>query len=282
MAPLKMSISFSKASRTSVGASCTAATNCSNWVSVRSSRTRASKTWVASSAVTVARTSALSATAVACSEVMVGRMTGRVVVVVGGTVVVVVLVVVVVVLLTTGIVVVEVVDVELVVVGWTVVVVAGTVVLVVVEEVVVVDVVDVVDVVVVVGGTVVVVVGGSVEVVVVDVEVVVGGSVLVVVLVVVVVVDVVDVVDVLVVDVDEVVVVGSSVVDVVLAGSPLKLSSYCSFHPLPPRQTSGCQQHVPARRRYRPGCTSMEMYDCKPKWSSTLTSKVPCSSYSHS
>ena len=88
-----MSISSSKASRTSVGASCTAATSCSNWVSVRSSRTNASKTWVASSAVTVARTSALSATAVASAAVMVGRITGRVVVVVGATVVEVVVVV---------------------------------------------------------------------------------------------------------------------------------------------------------------------------------------------
>jgi hypothetical protein len=124
--------------------------------------------------------------------------------------------------------------------------------------------------VVVVGGSVVVVVGARVVVVVVLV---------VVVVVVVLVVLVVEVVDVVVVD--EVVVVGSSVV-VVFAGSPLKDSSYRSFQPLPPRQISGCQQQVPARRRYRPGCTSLEMYDCKPKWSSTLTSKTPCSSYSHS
>jgi hypothetical protein len=145
------------------------------------------------------------------------------------------------------------------------------------------DVVVVVDVVVV--GVTVVVVVDDVVVVVGATVVVVGGSVVVVVVVlvvdvVVVLVDVVEVVDVVVVD--EVVVVGSSVVDVVLAGSPLKDSSYCSFQLLPPRHTSGCQQQVPARKRYRPGCTSMEMYDCKPKWSSTLTIKVPCSSYSHS
>jgi hypothetical protein len=143
--------------------------------------------------------------------------------------------------------------VDVVVVGNSVVVVGVTVV-------VVVD-----DVVVVVGATVVVV-GGSVVVVVVVVEVVV----------VVLVVDVVVVVLVVVV-VDEVVVVGSSVV-VVFAGSPLKLNSYRSFQLLLPRQISGCQQQVPARRRYRPGCTCTEMYDCKPKWSSTLTIKVPCSS----
>jgi hypothetical protein len=146
--------------------------------------------------------------------------------------------------------------VDVVVVGNSVVVVGSTVV-------VVVD-----DVVVVVGATVVVV-GGSVVVVV-------GATVVVVVLVVDVVVVVLDVVV-----VDEVVVVGSSVV-VVFAGSPLKLNSYRSFQLLPPRQTLGSQQHVPARRRYRPGCTSTEIYDCKPKWSSTLTIKVPCSSYNHS
>jgi hypothetical protein len=146
----------------------------------------------------------------------------------------------------------------------------------------VVDVVVVAGIVVVVVDDVVVVVGATV--------VVVGGSVVVVVGArVVVVVDVVDVVDVVevvvvvvVVLVVEVVDVDVVDVDVVLAGSPLKLSSYCSFQPLPPRQISGCQQHVPARKRYRPGCTSMEMYDCKPKWSSTLTIKVPCSSYNHS
>ena len=140
------------------------------------------------------------------------------------------------------------------------------------------------DVVVVVGATVVVV-GGSVVVVVgarvVDVVLVVDVVVDVVVVDVVVVVLVVDVVEVDVVVVDEVVVVGSSVV-VVFAGSPLKLSSYRSFQPFPPRQISGCQQQVPARRRYRPACTATEMYDCKPKWSSLLTIKVPCSSYSHS
>ena len=125
--------------------------------------------------------------------------------------------------------------VDVVVVGNSVVVVGVTVVVVVDDVVVGARVVDVVLVVVVV-----------VDVVVVDV-----------VVVVVEVVDVVDVVDVLVVDVDE--------VDVVFAGSPLKDSSYCSFQPLPPRHTSGCQQQVPARKRYRPGCTSMEMYDCKPK-----------------
>jgi hypothetical protein len=151
--------------------------------------------------------------------------------------------------------------VDVVVVGNSVVVVGSTVV-------VVVD-----DVVVVVGATVVVV-GGSVVVVV-------GARVVVVVVVLVVdVVVVVLVVDVVVVD--EVVVVDPSVVEVVLAGSPLKLNSYCSFQPVLLRQISGCQQQVPARKRYRPGCTSIDMYDCKPKWSSTLTSKVSCSSYSHS
>ena len=90
MAPLKMSISSSKDSLTSVGASWTASTSCSNWVSVRSSKTMASKTSVASSAVIVARASGFVATAVASSAVMVGRMTGIVVVVVGSTVVVVV------------------------------------------------------------------------------------------------------------------------------------------------------------------------------------------------
>jgi hypothetical protein len=143
--------------------------------------------------------------------------------------------------------------VDVVVIGNSVVVVGVTVV-------VVVD-----DVVVVVGATVVVV-GGSVVVVV-------GARVVDVVLVVVVVVVVVVVLVVVVVD---------EVVVVVFAGSPLKLNSYCSFQPLLPRHTSGCQQQVPARRRYRPGCTSKERYDCKPKWSSLLTSKVPCSSYSHS
>jgi len=127
-------------------------------------------------------------------------------------------------------------------------------------------------------GTVdVVVVGNSV--------VVVGTTVVVVVDVVLVVVVVVVVLVVLVVDVvvvDDVVVVGSSVVDVVFAGCPLKLNSYRSFQPPPPRQISGCQQQVPARKRYLPGCTSTDMYDCKPKWSSTLTINVPCSSYSHS
>jgi hypothetical protein len=139
--------------------------------------------------------------------------------------------------------------VDVVVVGNSVVVVGSTVV-------VVVD-----DVVVVVGGTVVVV-GGNVVVVV-------GARVVDVVLVVVV------VVVVLVVDV--VVVVVASVV-VVFAGSPLKLNSYFSFQPGLLRHTSGCQQQVPARKRYRPGCTSKDMYDCKPRWSSTLTSKLPCSS----
>ena len=90
VAPLKISISFSKAARTSVGASCTAAMSCSNWVSVRVSSSRAWNTWVASSAVIVARTSGLVATAVASAAVMVGRITGRVVVVVGSIVVVVV------------------------------------------------------------------------------------------------------------------------------------------------------------------------------------------------
>ena len=114
---------------------------------------------------------------------------------------------------------------------------------------------------VVVGGSVVVVVGARV----VDVVLVVDVVVDVVVVDVVVVVLVVDVVEVDVVDVvDEVVVVGSTVVDVVFAGSPLKDSSYRSFQPLPPRQISGCQQQVPARKRYRPDCTATEMYDCKP------------------
>ena len=147
----------------------------------------------------------------------------------------------------------------MVVVGDSVVVVGVTVV-VVVDDVVVVG-----ATVVVVGGSVVVVVGARVVVVVVDI---------------VVVVLVVEVVEVVVVD--EVVVVGSTVVDVVFAGSPLKDSSYRSFQLGLPRQTSGCQQHVPARRRYRPGCTATEMYDCNPKWSSTLMINVPCSSYNHS
>jgi len=77
---------------------------------------------------------------------------------------------------------------------------------------------------------VVVVVGGSVEVVVVVVEVVV-----VVLVVLVVVLVVVVVVDVLVVD-----------VDVVLAGWPLKLSSYCRFHPPSVRQALGSPQQIPA------------------------------------
>jgi hypothetical protein len=109
--------------------------------------------------------------------------------------------------------------------------------------------------------------------------VVVGNSVVVVGTTVVVVVDVVLVVLVVVVVlVVDVVVVDDVVVDVVFAGCPLKLNSYCSFQPLPPRQTSGCQQQVPARKRYFPGCTSTDMYDCKPIASSTLTIKVPCSS----
>ena len=198
----------------------------------------------------VAKTSGFVATAVASAAVIVGSITGSVVlVVVAGRTVVLVLVVDV---TCTGSCtsVVEVVDVDVVVE------------------------------LVVVGGTVVVVVGGGVEVVVVDVEVVVGGSVVVVVVDVVVV--VVDVVEVVVVVGSSVVVVDSAVVDVVLAGSPLKLNSYRSFQPGLPRQTLGSQQHVPARRRYRPGCTATEMYDCKPKWSSTLTIKVPCSSYNHS
>lgn len=163
--------------------------------------------------------------------------------------------------------------VDVVVVGNSVVVVGVTVVVVVDDVVVVVG-----ATVVVVGGSVVVVVGARV----VDVVLVVDVVVDVVVVDVVVVVLVVDVVEVDVVVVDEVVVVGSTVVDVVFAGSPLKDSSYRSFQPLPPRQISGCQQQVPARRRYRPACTATEMYDCKPKWSSLLTIKVPCSSYSHS
>ena len=163
--------------------------------------------------------------------------------------------------------------VDAVVVVVDVVVVAGTVV-------VVVDDVVVVVVVVVVGGSVVVVVGARVVDVVLVVDVVVDVVDVDVVVVVVDVVLVVEVVDVVVVD--EVVVVGSTVVDVVFAGSPLKDNSYRSFQLLPPRQTLGSQQHVPARRRYRPGCTATEMYDCKPKASSTLTIKVPCSSYSHS
>lgn len=89
VAPLKMSISFSKLARTAGGADWTAVTNCSNWVSVRSSRTMALKTSVASSAVMVASASGLVATAVASAAVIVGRMTGIVVVVVGSTVVVV-------------------------------------------------------------------------------------------------------------------------------------------------------------------------------------------------
>lgn len=131
--------------------------------------------------------------------------------------------------------------VDVVVVGNSVVVVGSTVVV-------------VVDDVVVVGGGTVVVVGGNVVVVV-------GARV----------VDVVLVVDVV------VVVVAASVV-VVFAGSPLKLNSYFSFQPGLLRHTSGSQQQVPARKRYRPGCTSKDMYDCKPRWSSTLTSKTPCSS----
>ena len=127
-------------------------------------------------------------------------------------------------------------------------------------------------------GNSVVVVGVTVVVVVDDVVVVVGATVVVVggsvVVVVVVLVVLVVVVVASVVVVDE--------VDVVFAGSPLKDNSYRSFHSGLLRQISGCQQQVPARRRYRPGCTSTEMYDCKPKWSSTLTIKVPCSSYSHS
>ena len=146
------------------------------------------------------------------------------------------------------------------------------------------SVVVVVDDVVVVGGTVVVVevvvVGARVVDVVLVVDVVVDVVDVDVVVVVVDVVLVVEVVDVVVVD--EVVVVGSTVVNVVFAGSPLKDSSYRSFQLFPPRQISGCQQHVPARRRYRPGCTSTEMYDCKPKWSSTLTIRTSCSSYNHS
>ena len=165
--------------------------------------------------------------------------------------------------------------VDVVVVAGTVVVVVDDVVVVVGATVVEVEVVDVV-----VGGTVVVVVGARVVDVVLVVDVVVDVVDVDVVVVVVDVVLVVEVVDVVVVD--EVVVVGSTVVDVVFAGSPLKDSSYRSFQPLPPRQISGCQQHVPARRRYRPGCTATEMYDCNPKWSSTLTINVPCSSYSHS
>jgi len=152
--------------------------------------------------------------------------------------------------------------VDAVVVVVDVVVVAGSVVVVVDDVVVVVG-----ATVVVVGGNVVVVVGARVVVVVEVVDVVV----VVVLVVVVEVVDVVDVVDVEVVD-----------VDVVLAGSPLKDSSYCSFQPGLPRHTSGCQQHVPARKRYRPGCTSTEMYDCKPKESSLLMINVPSELYSHS
>lgn len=105
--PLKMSTVLSKASRTPNGASCTEATSCSNWSSVSSSITRASKTWVASSSVMVANTSGLRATSCACSGVIIGGnvevVTGRVdvdvdsgmdgSVVVGGSVLVVVVVV---------------------------------------------------------------------------------------------------------------------------------------------------------------------------------------------
>ena len=64
-----MSTVLSKASRTSVGAALTEAISSSNWVSVRSSMTRASKTWVACSGVIVANTSGLRAVAIACSGV---------------------------------------------------------------------------------------------------------------------------------------------------------------------------------------------------------------------
>jgi hypothetical protein len=117
---------------------------------------------------------------------------------------------------------------------------------------------------------------GTVDVVVVGNSVVVVGTTVVVVVDVVLVVVVVLVVEVVEVVVVLVVVVASVVV--VFAGSPLKLNSYRSFQPLPPRQTSGCQQQVPARKRYFPGCTSTDMYDCKPKESSLLTSKTSCSS----
>lgn len=92
-----------------------------------------------------------------------------------------------------------------------------------------------VDVVVVVGASVVV--GTSVVVVVEDVELVVcGGS---------------------------VVVVGGSVVvgdtETVVGEAPCPYpSSYCTFQVTPSRQTSGCQQQVPARRRYLPGSNCVD------------------------
>ena len=108
-APPKTLIDSSKDSRTASGASCTADTNCTRSVSDRSSRTNASKTWVASSAVMVANASGLVAKATACSAVTTGGTTT------GGNVVEVVVEVV------------EVVDVLVVVGARDVVVVAGTV-----------------------------------------------------------------------------------------------------------------------------------------------------------
>lgn len=67
-----MSTVFSKDLRTSVGADWTDATSCSNWASDKSSTTRASKTFVASSGVIVANTSGFNATSVACSLVITG------------------------------------------------------------------------------------------------------------------------------------------------------------------------------------------------------------------
>jgi len=85
-----MSTDSSKASRTSCGASCTAATSCSIWASDKSSTFKASNTLVASSAVMLANTSGLVANSTACSWLMTGGIsTGIVVVVVGFSVVVV-------------------------------------------------------------------------------------------------------------------------------------------------------------------------------------------------
>ena len=65
----------SKDSRTATGASCTADTNCTNSVSDRSSKTIASKTCDASSAVMVANASGLVARAVASSGLTTGGTT---------------------------------------------------------------------------------------------------------------------------------------------------------------------------------------------------------------
>lgn len=59
--------------------------------------------------------------------------------------------------------------------------------------------------------------------------------------------------------------------------APSNASSYCKFQSPLTCQYSGLPQQRPARKRYLPAVTSMEMYDCNPLESSLAASNSPIS-----